>query len=144
LERLQQPNDEMDSLCFCSFERRWPKAAFFSFPLHRPAALTSNRCSAANTLARSNRTQRGLILINGIFFARCQLSIDLADTESALASSLRLSSAGSFAADPVADTELRCVIDFCFVSTHHAHARQARIRYFLTFFLRNERSRKSG
>ena len=46
--------------------------------------------------------------MNGIRRRRCQLSMLLADTESALANSLRFNNAGSFTADPVADTEPRC------------------------------------
>ena len=49
--------------------------------------------------------------MNGIFFARCQLSMLLADTESTLASCRRFNSAGSFAADPVADMESPCAFE---------------------------------
>jgi hypothetical protein len=142
LERLQKENDEIDLHHFCSFGRRWAKASPVPFTFHRrPGSLTSNFRNAANTVARSKRTQRGLILMNGIFFARCQLSMLLADTERAFASCLRFNSAGSFAADPGADTEPRCSDDFCFVSTHYLCAWQSRIRYVLAFFLRNEKSR---
>jgi hypothetical protein len=55
------------------------------------------------TLGKWKRTQRGLILIQGIFFARCKLSTLRDDMLRARASSKRFSSVASVAA------ELSCV-----------------------------------
>ena len=96
---------------FSHLHLRRETAALFFWRTHRPASRFSNRRNADNTLARSKSTQRGLILMNGIFFARCQLSMLLADTERALASCLRFNSAGSFAAGPLADTVSPCAFE---------------------------------
>ena len=51
----------------------------------------------------------------------------LAETESALANSLRFNNAGSFTADPVADTDPRCWDEFVlFACTREPHVRKSK------------------
>jgi hypothetical protein len=54
--------------------------------------------------------------MTGIFFCRCKLSTERGDILSAFANGTRFSSAGSLAADPVADTVTPCdlVLDMRF------------------------------
>src|SRR5262249_59109446 len=72
-ERLQERRKLIGSVYPVSSGRRTAKAPLFSFPLHRRASFTSNRCNALHTSRRTNLTQRWLRFLKRIFPHDCQL-----------------------------------------------------------------------
>src|SRR5262249_58891260 len=110
-ESLQGRGKLIDFFYPVSFERRPARAALSFWGRFLFASLTVKRSSARNTAGKLNRTMRGLIRSDGITFLRCRLSTLRELMLNARASSPRFSSAGSFAADPVADTGPPCAFE---------------------------------